>query len=347
MDYFEIIKRAAKTAWHKRALWVFGILLALTSGSASSGLRFYNFGGGNRAGSSSSRLPWGQGFQMPRITNPFRAMPAWTTGTIIAVIVAAILIILALVILSAIVRYVSRTALIKMVDQNEQIGSTGTVGDGFKKGWSKPAWRMFLIDLLIWLPFAVIGLALLAIGLSPLLLLGLNRMAINALAIVLAIGLSLIVLAVLIIVGLLLSVLTELAYREAALAGARTMPAVSSAYALIRRRFKDVGLMWLLLFGVRIGWGLMMIPVFFILALLALVIAGAPALALYAATQSAAAALILGIPVALIVIGAPALFLAGLYTTFDSAAWTLTYRELALRPAPDAPALAEQPAQVA
>ena len=37
MDHVKILKRALDTTWRYRALWIFGIILALTTGGGSGG----------------------------------------------------------------------------------------------------------------------------------------------------------------------------------------------------------------------------------------------------------------------------------------------------------------------
>ena len=215
-----------------------------------------------------------------------------------------------------------------MVNQHEEVGDTGNVGEGFRKGWSRPAFYMFVIDLVIAIPVIVVALLLVAIGLSPLLLLLIEVTGVRVLAIVLTIGLMLLVIGVLILVGIVLSVLSKLAYREVALGNKGIFEAIGDAYALIRRNLSDVGMIWLLMLAVGIGWGLVMIPVFLVVLVFAGVVGGIPAAIVYAITESVVATTAVGAPLGLLAMIAPLVFLNGLYMVFVSSVWTITYREL-------------------
>ena len=78
-----------------------------------------------------------------------------------------------------------------------------------------------------------------------------------------------------------------------------------------------------------------MIPVFIALVLVGAMTGGLPALLLGGLTSLVAKgaapwimAAVVGIPIFLLVVAAPALFLSGLKEVFVSSTWTLTYREL-------------------
>ena len=63
-----------------------------------------------------------------------------------------ILVMMVVGIVLAIARYVSETAVIRMVDEYETSGNKMTVRQGFRIGWSRTAWRLFLINLIVNLP---------------------------------------------------------------------------------------------------------------------------------------------------------------------------------------------------
>ena len=73
-----------------------------------------------------------------------------TTLIWIAVIFVVFSMILGLVV--AVARYVAETAVIRMVDEYENTGTKMTVRQGFRIGWSRTSWRLFLINLLVNLP---------------------------------------------------------------------------------------------------------------------------------------------------------------------------------------------------
>ena len=326
MDHIGILKRALKITWHNRALWVFGVLLALTGGGSAGGFRGYNFGGGpGRSGGSD----WSGKHPFNFADGPFHPdafIPSW--GTIAGIVAIVLFVITILVIVSTIIRYLSENALIKMVDLVEVTGETGTVGEGFRKGWSRPAFRMFLINLVIGIPTAIAAIFLIMFGLSPLLLFLLGGTGAQVLAVVLTIGLMLLVIGVLIIAGIVLGLLTRLAFREVALGDKGVFDAIRDAYWLIRRNLSDVGLIWLLMLAVGIGWGLVMIPVVLLLLVLAGVLGGIPAALVHTLTQSIGLTIAVGVPIGFLTLFVPLIFLGGLYAVFVSSVWTLTYREL-------------------
>jgi len=330
MDHFGILKRALKITWRQRALWVFGFLLALAGSGAGGGFRGYTFGGGRpgmRPQSGRFNL-FGEPFRLPQPDWPF---PSLARGEAIAVIGVLVLFILFIVVIFTIVRYLSENALIKMVDQAEETGSAGTAREGFRKGWSRPAWRMFLADLVVGIPVILFALFLVAIGLSPLLLTTVNAAGMRALGLVLTIPLMFLVIVALIVVSVVVNLVLNFAHRELALAGKGTIEAISSAYGLIRRHLSDVGMVWLLMAAAGIGWGLVMIPVAIIFLVLALIMGGGPALALHALQAPLWLALLVGIPLGLVAFVIPVTFVAGLFQTFKSTVWTLTYREVRVK----------------
>lgn len=340
MDHIGILKRSITIMWRHRALWVFGMLMAL-AGSLGSAVRFYNFGGG---------LPRQRGFPGMEAL-PFPFTPFWqerfgslalgrTPASIVWFALAALL----LTIVGVILYYICENALIRMVDRVEETREAGTVGDGFRLGWSAPAWRMFLIDVILEVPFAIVAAAAIAIGLLPLVLWTIPSTGARVLGIVLSVGMMLVIILVLVVAGVALSVLIRIAHREAALAGKGPLGAIGEAFDLIRRHFSDIGLIWLLMLAIGIGWGLLMIPVFLILLAAGSALGGIPAAFMYGLTKSAIAATVVGAPVALVTFFIPLLFLNGLYGVFVSAVWTLTFREAwtqetkqAIQPAPSAP----------
>jgi len=327
MNHMDVLKRALRITWRNRALWVFGILFALTGGGAGSGFRGYSFGGGDGGSSQASN------FQRPWFFRggdwPFGGrLPSIDWPAVAGIIALILMFILVLWIISMIIRYVSDNALIRMVDHIEETGSSDTVGEGFRKGWSRPAWRMFLIDLVVGIPFAIVAIALILLGLAPLLLLTIDAAGVQVLSIILTVGAMLLMIALLVVAGAIIDVLLRIAHRQTALAGTRTIESISSAYRLIRQNLKDIGLIWLLMVAVGIGWGLLMIPVFLVVLILAGAVGGIPAALIYTATKSIGWAAAIGAPLGLLTLFAPLVFLGGLYAAFSSTVWTLTFRDV-------------------
>ena len=117
MDHIGVLKRAWHMTWRYRVLWVFGIILALTtSRGGSGGGGQYNFGGDDFASPG--------GFATPQI-------PPEVIGLLIAVGLALACLFLILIVVGTIARYVAETALIRLVDDHEETGEKRSVGQGF------------------------------------------------------------------------------------------------------------------------------------------------------------------------------------------------------------------------
>jgi hypothetical protein len=331
MDPIKVLKRAWETTWRYRALWIFGIILALTTG-----------GGGFRGGGGGDGIQYnfkGEDFldlQMGEIS------PPEVVSTLIAIGVGLACVILILIIAATIARYVAETALIRMVDDYEETGEKHSVRQGFRLGWSRTALRLFLIKLLIGLPVAVAFILLFALALAPLLLWTTKSTPAGVIGTVAAIGLFFSILFLAIVVGAVLSLLTKFFWRACALEELGVIESIRQGFGVVRRHLKDVGIMWLIMVGVQIGWVIAMIaitivllPAIILLIVLGGVLGGLPALLVgglaslfFEGAVPWILAAVIGLPIFILVVAVPWLFLGGLMEVFKSSTWTLTYREV-------------------
>ncbi len=347
MDPIKILKRAWTILWAYRALWIFGIILALTTAS----------GAGSNPGSSPSRSnPNSNGFNFPQngqpigqsfnqwiqqglqsLTPPFNNLNFW-----IGIGITLLVIILILVIVSAFFRFISETALIRMVDQYEQTGEKASIRQGFRFGWSRTAWRLFLINLLVSLPNIVVVLFMLGAGLLVFLTFSSGNPALSIASVVAVIGVFFLLIFVLIILDALLNLLRHFFWRVCALEGTGVIESIRRGFSLVKRNWKDAGLMWLTMIGLGLGWIIVsiialiiLIPVFIVFGLVGLVVAGIPAAAVFGLTSLFLSApvtwiiaALVGLPILILVISLPAVGLNGMKEVYRSTVWTLTYREL-------------------
>ena len=322
MDYVKVLKRAWEITWRYRVLWIFGIILALTAarGGGGNGGPQYQFSGEDFA-------PGGR-FHMPEI-------PPQTVSLLIAIGIGLACVIVILIVATTIARYVAETALIRMVDDHEETGEKRSVRQGFRLGWSRTALRLFLMDLLIILPLVVVFILLFVVALAPLFLWTTKNTAAGAIGTVAAIGLFFLVLLLVIVAGAAVSLLMQFFRRACALEEVGVIEALRQGYALVRQHLKDVAIMWLIMIGLGLGWLIAMIFVTFLLVVLAAVLGGLPALlvgGLASLVSQGATPWILGaavgLPIFILVVAVPGLFLGGLVEVFKSSVWTLTYREL-------------------
>ncbi len=329
MDQIKILKRALNITINYRVLWVFGMLLALTSGGGSGN------GGGSGGGDGGGSNNGGSGFNGQ---NPFGEFPKLTPeiiNTIIGVAIALACLILVLIVIGSIVRYVSETALIRMVDQHENSGEKLTIREGFRLGWSRAAWRMFLIDLLSSLLFIAAFLIGLGVAALPALVWLTKSTPLQVLGTIIAVGLVLLLVFVTILAALALRLILLFAQRACALEDLGVADSIRRGYAMVKARLGDIILMGVIMFGIGIAWALVMIPVFLAIILASAVIAGLPALLVGGITglftQGATpwiVAAIVGAPIFLIAVIIPGALVGGWHQVFSSSAWTLTYREV-------------------
>jgi hypothetical protein len=250
-------------------------------------------------------------------------------GQWIGLAVALCCLLLTLALIALILQYVARVALIRGVDQIEATAVAPRWRAAFRLGWSGRAFRLWLLELIVGIVAGIAALALLAVAASPLLLLLTQNEAARVIGVVLAVMLGIPVGLILVAAAIVLTVLGQFWAREIALRDSGIGEAFGAAYALARAKVRDVGLFWLLMAGINIGFSILMIPVFFLLGGIALLIAGGLGYAVYAVANSLGGAIAVGLPLFLLIFGLPMLLLSGLFETYKSSAWTLAYREIA------------------
>ena len=358
IDPVKILQRAWHILWNYRALWVFGFILALAAGSSS-----YNGGNSNsmqyRDDNHSYQAPsygsvqeffndasrqmqelFTKGIPQHNISGEALTAFAWTVGIFV--------VLLFLVgIGMAVARYVSETAVIRMVDEYENTGTKMTVRQGFRIGWSHTAWRVFLINLIVNLPGLLFFLALLITGVSIFIAAINGNMAFTGVTIVTMIGLLFLGIFLVVVLSFLLGLFRPFFWRVAVLEDAGVREALRRGFAMVRENWKNVGLMWLVMIGLGIAWAIVSLiaaivtlPVVLITVVIAAIVAAIPGLVLVGLFS-----LFLGGPLPWIAAGlfvlplffpiafSPWLLLGSWQKVFTSTVWTLTYREIKALPA--------------
>ncbi len=337
MKHFQILKRSWDILWSYKALWVFGIILALTGAAASSG---GSHGGGGSGGGGSSFLieprqeiaqAWTEvSHNLSRLAQSTQSaeLEPW----LIVLIIFGSLLMLVLGVIFTIGHHVSQVALIRMVDRHEGDGTKLTWRQGFRLGWSKAAWRLFLISFVIGLAAFVVFTLLFGLAALPALLGQMLGDAALVVGIILSVGIGMVVIFLAILTALLVSFLLETVRRVCVLEDRGVIDALRQGFQLVQARFVDVGLMWLLTMGVRIGVGIVLIPIVMLLGVLALLLGGGLGGLVYLLTSTLAAgwiyAVVLGGLVFITILAIPLTFVSGLQQTYLSTTWTLTYRAL-------------------
>lgn len=274
-------------------------------------------------------------------------LPRWLSGQIVpwprpgvlrALIALGIGLASAIVILfivSRIAHYVAGTALIRMVNEYGETGKRRSMRQGFRMGWSRSAWRLFLIDLAIDVPVALALTLLFLVALVPLLLWTVGNTVpgvIGTLSTIILFWLA--ILSALVVVAAI-SPLKRVFRRACALEGLGANKAIRQGYAVVRDNWRGVGFTWLIAVGLRIAWAIVVIPITLVLLIVSVILSGALALLVgglaglaFEGATPWVLAVVVGVPVFLLVLATPLAFLGGLLEVLLSSTWTLTYRQL-------------------
>ena len=339
MDHMKILKRAWHILWSYKALWVFGIILAITTASfhssSSGGSSGRSSSGGGNNTSFYSELPDGIAEGLQEFESTVNSMDLESARVWVPIVIGAICLSLVFFVIGSVLRYVSETALIRMVNEYEEDQRKYTIGKGFRLGWSRKAFHLFLIDLVVGVPVAIISIIAILLSLSPLLLLITEKKFVSILGVILAIGLFFITLILVIVVSAVVNFLIDFAKRACILESQPVFVSIRRGFDVIWQNFKDSGLMWLIMIGVNFAYSILLLPLGFLLFFAALLISGVIVLAvggvlslILSVATPLLFSLLLAIPVFLLVIGGPMAFLNGLKEVYVSSTWTLTYREL-------------------
>ena len=361
MDPIKILKRAWLVLWNYKALWIFGIILALTVGGGYSG----SGGGGNTGGFDSgydqnsgtfnfdaedwfSDEEWQSFYEgieegFGDLSSTF-SMSSDVKNWIIGIGIGLICLVLIFAVIGAVLRYVSETALIRMVDLYEETGEKVGFKGGWRFGWSATSWRLFLINILINLPVILLLLLMVVIGFILFTLVSSTNVVFSISGAVLGIGIVILAIMITVILMAALKLLRHFIWRSCALDEVGVIEAIKRGYGIVRCNLKEALIMWLVMIGFAITWVIfsiiafiILIPAFVLMLFVGVVIGAVPALivaGLVSLFQGGAMpwilAAIVGLPLVFLVASTPMVFLKGFKEAYKSIVWTLAYRELNL-----------------
>ena len=264
----------------------------------------------------------------------------WTIGVYIVfmLLISAVL---------AIAYYVSVNAVIRMVDEYENTGTKMNMRQGFRIGWSRAAWRLFLINLIVNLPVILFFVALL-VGAASFFLSAINgNVDLTPASLVGIFGLIFLGGFLVILWSILFSLLRPFFWRVCVLEDASVGDSFRRGFALVRENWKSVGLMWLVMIGLGIAWIIVSIlaiiitiPVVILTGIVAAIIVALPlmllvglfSLFLTGPLPWIAAGLFV-LPLFFVIAFSPWILLGSWQSVFTSTVWTLTYREVKALPA--------------
>ncbi len=349
IDFGKILKRAWHILWNYRVLWIFGILLALTTGGGGgNGGSGYQFNGNNQNRGSAPDFSQagpilrdlGNWFNQ-NIASLFEH-PNEYIATFVWIGIALLLLILIVSTIAAFIRYTSEAAVIRTVDEYEQSDAKVGFRQGWKLGWTRRAFRMWVIDLIISLPVVLFIALVISIGVVFYLSASGTSRSVAAISIITAIGCFFLLMFFFIILMVFLGLLRQFFVRFAALEEASVGESFRRGWAFFKHNWKSAALMWLIMLGIAIGFGIaglilffLFIPVYLILLIPALLVAAIPGLIALGLTSiffSGPPAWIVGLLIALpfffLILFSPLFLVSGWYKIFESSVWTLTYREM-------------------
>jgi hypothetical protein len=347
----KILKRSWHILWNYRILWFFGILLALTGAGNGGGNSIrYSFGNSrSNTSSSGNNASFQPGPTLVQLTDwfnqnikPLFEHPNQYVATFIWIGVGLLLFILIVGAIFAIIRYVSETAAIRMVDEYEQSGTKAGFKQGWKLGCNRRAFRMWVIDLVISLPVILFIGLLISLGVLFFFSVTNGKAALAVGGTITAIGCAFLFIFMFIVLMVFLSLLRQFFVRKAALEGTGIGESFREGWAMFKGNWKSAGLMWLVMIGIGIGFGIagmilffLLIPAYLILILPAAIVAAIPAGIAFGITSIFASgplvwivAALVAVPFFLMVVLAPLTLIGGWYQIYTSSVWTLTYREI-------------------
>jgi len=363
MDYGKIFRQAWKNVISYRALWIFGVILALTTASSSNS--YFSSGSSWRTNEQDARQFFtyepetpGEFFEMlpemideavqeiqrgieeanrdlTRFFQEDLGLP-WRAN-ILAILSVLVWTLVIFIIVGTIFRYVSETALIRMVDDQEEFGERRTVRYGFRAGWSRTSWRLFLIDLAISIPAFILFVALFALVFAPLLLIGTGIAGFSVIGIVLTSGFFLLFIIAAIVFDQVIKVLRQYVRRASVLEGLGVFDSIRRGAAMFRHNLSETGLVWLVLVGINIVWPIAIAIAAVVFAAVSAVIGGlfgiltGFAAIIIPGASPIAVGIIVGGTIGLIFLVLPLLLLDGMRIVFMSSSWTLLFRELNLK----------------
>ena len=358
LDIKKILARSWHILWTYRTLWIFGFMLALAAGSSriSNNNNYRVNDNSNQQSGIHAPDDW-EGLKgdtlAEKMDDAFRQMGAgiaelqgkypveFQMGIAVAITFFVVIVIVSVIV--AILRYVAEAASIRMVDEYEQSGTKVGFRQGWKYGWSRAAWRLFLSNFLAHIPVFVtlIVVVLCVWQIASAFIGGVETTIVNS--VIAGIGLSFLFIFVTVILMVALLVLRDFAWRKIVLENAGVMDSLRNSAALMKRQWKNVGVMWLVMIGIKIAWALafmiLILPLLVVSILTAVggaLVAIIPALATAGIASMFSApdywpwvfAAIVGAPFFFVIAFSPVLLVSGWNQIYQSSVWTLTYREV-------------------
>ena len=359
MDPVKILKRSWHILWNYRALWVFGLILAMTAagssgGNGNSGMR-YTIDSSNLQKSNETPQEMQKAFneafeELERLFTEGLPATGISQAEITALIVTGAVFMLALLTIGIVMvfaRYISETAIISMVDDYENTDSKMTVRQGFGIGWSRTSWRLFLINLIINLPIFLLLAVMAIFGFIIYSISSGSNQTFALAGVISMIGFIFLTIFVVAVVSIVLRLLRQFFWRACTLENVGVRESLRLGYQMVRENWKNVGLMWLIMMGLGIAWILisfivvvLTLPLVLITSIIAAFVVSIPGLLLVGLFSLFLSGylpwIVAGVfvlPLFIMLAFSPWVLLTVWQQVFTSSVWTLTYREIKALPA--------------
>jgi hypothetical protein len=370
MNLNTILKKSWQMLWNYKALWLFGAILALVGANTIS-LSFWpewlnnDWENNNQwtkiklSEATTLRIPGAdmtidltapggvriippEGITWREFINLVEELDQEASINLWPILIESAVILGILLLLGMFARYITETALIRMVDETEGTGRRLSLWEGFRRGFSFRAGRLFLLDLAISLLAALVFILVFGLAIAPLLLAIGSREAILITIGVGTFGLLVLVSFLLLAISAVLSLVLQPIRRACVLEQQSLLVSIRQGVMLAKHHLKDVGSLWLVWMSLRLIWVFLIVPVIILFipfllltiplgALLgggsAALVAGITALFMDGYTPWIMGALA-GLPIFIVVMISPILFVSGLVEVYMSSIWTLAYRDL-------------------
>ena len=269
-------------------------------------------------------------------------LPPDVSESIIGALLIVAIVIGAIFLLANVARYVTNASVILAVNERAKTGQKASFRRVLGLGFSRVAWRFFLIDLVIRLPLLLLFLALALLSLSPLALWATGDPKAGLFGLTAAGFLITGVILLAVAINAVVGVLIALFRRACALEELGALAAIGRGFRIARHNLRDVIIMAIFAFAAIVAWVILLIPAMLLLipVFLACIFLGGLAALAIMLPLAGAASLVMGEVMAIVlagtialavflpIIAAPIFFLSGLLQLYISNLWTLSYREL-------------------
>ena len=365
MDTTKILKNSWNLMLHYRALWLFGVILALTTVSFTYPFWLHNdddlsdrtIVNWEISANDQAWIKENFGLDLPlhytleiedltfRLDDPL--LSPQEKARLLNITITMLSVLLALLVVTLLFRYTSGATLIRMVNDHQISSEEYPVRKGWSLGFSTATLKMFLIDLIVYPLLFLFTILLILAALFPVLIAINGSPAAITIGILLMISLTLVSVAGIIVLWISGMIALQLARRACLIEGLGVFASIWRGIRLMRSQLSGVGLTWLILLGVDLVYPILVAPVAILLVAAGLAFGGLLALVLgtllaLVVTKTIAwtIAIFAGLVLLVLIVCIPLTLLSGLREVFKSSVWTLTFREavsyrsIAREPAP-------------